>query len=67
MDSEPKARRTTPAKDVRGDSATFTEFMRKLIAVPHAEIKAEMEADKAEKRMSIAAFLSRLAGSKEGH
>jgi hypothetical protein len=38
------------AKDVRGDSDTFVNFMRKLIAVPHAEIKAEMEAEKAVKR-----------------
>jgi hypothetical protein len=45
MKAEPKARRTTPAKDVRGDSATFTEFMRKLIAVPHSEIKAQAEAE----------------------
>jgi hypothetical protein len=51
MKAEPKARRpNTLAKDVRGDSATFTEFMRKLIVVPHAEIKAEMEAEKAAKQ-----------------
>ena len=32
-------------EDVRGDSRTFVDFMRKLIAVPHEEIKAEMKAE----------------------
>ena len=39
MKTKPKPR------DILGDSATFVDFMRKLIAVPHAEIKAEMEAE----------------------
>jgi hypothetical protein len=38
------------AKDVRGDSDTFVNFMRKLIAVPHSEIKAELDAEKAVKQ-----------------
>jgi hypothetical protein len=41
---------TDSAKNVRGDSATFVEFMRKLVAVPHSEIKAELEAEKEMKR-----------------
>ena len=43
---------TDSAKDVWGDSATFVEFMRKLIAVPHSEIKAELDAEKEMKRTS---------------
>jgi hypothetical protein len=31
--------KTDAAKNVRGDSATFTEFMRKLIAVPDKAVK----------------------------
>jgi hypothetical protein len=46
MGSEPKARRTTPVGDVRGDTATFVEFMQKLVAVPHSEIKAQAEVER---------------------
>jgi hypothetical protein len=66
--------KTDAAKNVRGDSATFTEFMRKLIAVPHSEIKAEMEAEKAVKRRprpftrmaDVSSFRVPGAGSKRG-
>ena len=30
----------------------FTEFMRRLLAVPHSEIKAALDAEKAAKRAS---------------
>lgn len=40
----------SPAKDVQGDFAQFTNFMRRLVAVPHSEIKAQLDADKAKKR-----------------
>jgi hypothetical protein len=43
---------TDLAKDVRGDSATFENFMRKLVQVPHSEIKAEMDAIKEMKQRS---------------
>ncbi len=43
---------TDPAKNVTGDSATFISFMRKLISVPHSEIKAKLEAEKEAKRTS---------------
>jgi hypothetical protein len=43
-------RPTSPAKNVEGDFGQFTDFMRKLVAVPHSKIKAQMEAEKAEKR-----------------
>ena len=41
---------TDSAKNVRGDSATFVNFMQKLVAVPHSEIKAEMKAEQERKR-----------------
>lgn len=46
---------TSSAKNVTGDSATFTNFMRRLVAVPHSEIKARLEAEKAAKRTSKSA------------
>jgi hypothetical protein len=38
------------AKNVTGDFDTFTDFARRLMAVPHANIKAKLEAEKAAKR-----------------
>ncbi len=38
------------AKNLTGDFAEFTDFMKRLIAVPHSEIKARIEADKAKKK-----------------
>jgi len=49
-----------PAKNVSGDSGTFTNFMRRLVSVPHAEIKAKLDAEKAAKRTSKSA--SRVSG-----
>jgi hypothetical protein len=40
------------AKSVRGDSDTFISFMRKLVQVPHSEIKAGLDAEKEAKRTS---------------
>jgi hypothetical protein len=37
---------TDLAKDVRGDSATFENFMRKLVQVPHSEIKAQLDMER---------------------
>jgi hypothetical protein len=34
------------AKNVEGDFGKFTNFMRKLVAVPHSEIKAKLDAEK---------------------
>ena len=42
------------AKNVTGDSATFTNFMRRLMSVPHAKIKARLDAEKEAKRTSKA-------------
>ena len=33
-------------------NAKFTDFMRRLVAVPHSEIKAKLEAEKEAKRAS---------------
>jgi len=39
-----------PAKDDEaGDFAQFTDFMRRLVAVPRSEIQARLEAEKAAK------------------
>jgi hypothetical protein len=38
------------AKNVEGDFGKFTDFMRRLIAVPHSEIKARLDAEKLEKK-----------------
>lgn len=37
------------AKNVTGDSGNFTSFMRRLMAVPHSEIKDKLNAER-EKR-----------------
>jgi hypothetical protein len=37
------------AKDITGNFAEFTDLMRRLMAVPHAEVKAVLDAEKAAK------------------
>jgi hypothetical protein len=41
---------TGSAKNETGDFAKFTDFMRRLVAVPHSEVKAKLDAEKAAKR-----------------
>ena len=36
----------TPAKNQTGDFGQFTDFMRRLVAVPHSAIKARLDAEK---------------------
>jgi hypothetical protein len=48
-----------PAKNVTGDSATFENFMRRLVSVPHSEIKAKLDAEKHAKSKSV----SRVSGA----
>ncbi len=36
----------SPAKNPTGDFDKFTKFMRQLVAVPHSEIKAKLDAEK---------------------
>lgn len=43
---------TSSAKNVTGDSDTFQTFMRRLMQVPHSEIKAKLDAEKKAKRTS---------------
>jgi hypothetical protein len=55
MKAEPKASRPiTSAKNVEGDFAQFTNFMRRLVSVPHSKIKAELDAEKKAKRSKTA-------------
>jgi hypothetical protein len=46
---------TTSAKNVTGDSATFVNFMRRIVSVPHSEIKAKLDAEREAKRTSKSA------------
>jgi hypothetical protein len=39
-----------PAKNESGDFDRFTSFMQRLVAVPHAEIKAKLDAEKSAKK-----------------
>jgi hypothetical protein len=50
-------RPTTPAKEITGNSGAFIDFMRRLVKVPHTEIKAKLEAEKQAKRTSKRASL----------
>ncbi|SRR6266571_854136 len=38
------------SKNETGDFGKFTNFMRRLVAVPHSEIKAKLDAEKQAKR-----------------
>jgi len=40
------------AKNETGDFERFKEFARRVVAVPHSQIKAQLEAEKAAKRVS---------------
>jgi hypothetical protein len=56
MKAEPKARLPiSPAKDAQGDFAQFTDFMRRLVAVPHSQIKARLEEEKKAKTKRVSA------------
>jgi hypothetical protein len=43
-------RPTHSAKNVTGDFDKFTDFMKRLVAVPHSEIKAKLDAEKQAKQ-----------------
>ena len=43
---------TTSAKNVTGDFDRFVDFARRLVSVPHAEIKSKLDAEKEAKRTS---------------
>jgi len=46
------------AKNVTGDFGEFTNFMRRLVAVPHSEIKAQLDAEKKAKALKRASRVS---------
>jgi len=46
------------AKNVTGDFGNFRNFMRKLVAVPHSEIKAKLDAEKRAKKRKPASRAS---------
>ena len=48
MPSQP----TASAKNETGDSSEFSNFVTKLLAVPHSEIKAQLDAEREAKRTS---------------
>jgi hypothetical protein len=53
------------AKNITGDFAEFTDVMRRLMAVPHSEIKAKLDAEKrAKKRKKAKASASLDSGAK---
>jgi hypothetical protein len=59
MKTEPKAKGLdSPGKDVQGDFAQFTDFMRRLVAVPRSVIQERLKAEKAAKPKRV----SRAAG-----
>ncbi len=46
------------AKNVTGDFDKFTNFMRRLVSVPHSEIKAKLDAEKRSKQKKRASRAS---------
>lgn len=55
MPSQP----TASAKNETGDFDAFTDFARRVVSVPHSEVKARLEAEKTAKR----ATASRASGA----
>jgi hypothetical protein len=54
MKTEPKA--SVPDRSCQnetGDFAQFTDFMKRLVAVPHSTIKARLEAEKKTKKQRV--------------
>jgi len=43
------------AKNVTGEFDRFTEFTRRIVSVPHAEIKEKLDAEREAKRTSKSA------------
>jgi len=48
--SQKSNRPDVPAKNTQGDFDRFTDFMRRLVAVPHSEIKTKLEEEKAARK-----------------
>jgi hypothetical protein len=60
MASHPKS----PAKNPTGDFNKFTNFMQRLVAVPHSEIKAKLDAEKQAKQLRKKRPSSRASASR---
>ncbi len=43
---EKPTRPSQTSQNVQGDFGKFTNFMKRLVAVPHSEIKAKLDAEK---------------------
>jgi len=55
---------TQSAKNVTGDFGKFTDFMKRLVAVPHSEIKAKLDAEKQAKQRQKKRASSRASHAK---
>ncbi len=53
---------TTSGKNDTGEFDRFKTFLGRLVAVPHSEIKAQLDAEKAKKRRAKARSASRVSG-----
>jgi len=52
-------------ENVTGDFGKFTDFMKRLVAVPHSEIKAKLDAEKqAKQRRKTRSSASRASSEK---
>lgn len=56
--------RSDSANEVTGDFETFKDFARQILSVPHSEIKAQLDAEKAAKRTPKSASRASAAPSK---
>ncbi len=54
MANHPKS----PAKNPTGDFGQFTNFVRRIVAVPHSEIKSKLDAEKRAKKRKKASRAS---------
>jgi hypothetical protein len=46
------AHRMVPAKNATDDAGSFSDFVTKLLQVPHSEIKAQLDAEREAKQTS---------------
>jgi hypothetical protein len=58
---------TSSAKNETGKFDRFKNFMRKLVAVPHPKINAQLDAEKAKKRKAKKTSASRVSGASSKH
>ncbi len=58
MPQKPTNRPRVRANEVRGDFSQFTNFMRRLVSVPHDTIKAQLDAEREEKKQKRASRAS---------